>query len=140
MGAYHTGSCFWSTNGGAVLWIALAQVAEGLCTLVWGLVSAQVGALSVAALAVVVGPLSVVGPQGWLFPCLRPRCPAMSLSNRCSGSELVCLCVHVCVRVCVCVCVCVYMSLCLSEYLWGWKGLFVLSLLFGSIPTFATQK
>ena len=33
MGAYHTGSCFWPTDGGAVLWTALAWVAGELCTL-----------------------------------------------------------------------------------------------------------
>ena len=56
MGAYHTGSCFWSTDGGAVLWTDLARVAGGLCTLVWGLLSARVGTVSVAALPVVVDP------------------------------------------------------------------------------------
>jgi len=53
MGAYHTGSCFWSTDGGAVLWTALARVAGGLCTLVWGLLSARVGTVSVAVIPVV---------------------------------------------------------------------------------------
>ena len=72
-------------------------------TLAWAPLSARLGAVSVAELLVVVAgsPLSVVSPQGWLFPCLRSRCPAMSLSNRCSGSELVCLCVHVRMRVCL---------------------------------------
>ena len=73
-------------------------------------------------------PLSVVGPQGWLFPCLRFGCPAVSLSDRCSGSELVCLYVHACVWVCVHVCIC--LSPYLSGYLWGWEGWYVLSLLF----------
>ena len=40
----------------------------------------------------------MVGP---LFPCLRFGCLAVSLSNRCSGSELVCLCVCVCLFVSV---------------------------------------
>jgi len=52
----------------------------------------------------------VVGPQHWLFLCLRPRCPAMSLSDRCSGSELVCLCVHVCVGVYVSVSLWIFMG------------------------------
>ena len=53
MGAYHTGSCFWFTTGGAVLWTALARVAGGLCTLVWGLLSPRVGTVSVALPVVV---------------------------------------------------------------------------------------
>ena len=43
------------------------------------------------------GALSV-----WSVPkghCLRSRCTAMSVSNRCSGSELVCVCVPVCLCV-----------------------------------------
>jgi len=46
----------------------------------------------------------------------------MSLSTRCSGSELV----HLCVRVFFCVSICV----CLSGYLWGREGWYALSLLF----------
>ena len=127
MGAYHTGSWFLSTDGGAVLWTALARMAGGLCTLVWGLLSARIGTVSGAALPVVVGwePSQCGRLPRWLFPWLRSRCPAVSLSNRCSGSELVCLCVNVCV-----LCVWVCMSLCLSGYLWGWEGWYVLSLLF----------
>jgi len=49
----------------------------------------------------VVGP-----PKGGSFLALGLG--AVSLSDRCSGSELVCL----------------------SGYLWGWEGWFVLSLLF----------
>jgi len=37
----------------------------------------------------------------------------MSLSDRCSGSELVCLCVRACVFVCACVSVCLRVSLCI---------------------------
>ena len=53
------------------------------------------------------GALSVWSvPQGWLFPCLRSGWPAVSLSDRCSGSELV----YLCVRACVCVCLSPYLS------------------------------
>ena len=57
------------------------------------------------------GALSVWLVQRWLFPCLRSGCPAVSLSDRCSGSELVCLCVRVCVCVCVGVSFCLRISL-----------------------------
>ena len=55
-----------------------------------GASSARVGTVSV-----VVGrePSQCGRPPRWLFPCLRSGCPAVSLSDRCSGSELVCLCV-----------------------------------------------
>ena len=56
------------------------------------------------------------------FPCLRSRCPAMSLSDRCSGSELVCLCVRA--FVCVCVCVSVRLRVSLGIYGGGWVGMF----------------
>ena len=36
--------------GGAVPWTAPARVTRGLCTLVWGLLSARVGVVSVAVL------------------------------------------------------------------------------------------
>ena len=55
---------------------------------------------------------SITSNTSRLFPCLRSGFPAMSLSDRCSGCELVCLCV----RVCVC------LSPCLSGYLWRWVG------------------
>ena len=51
-------------------------------------------------------------PQGSFFPALGLG--AMSMSDRCSGSELVCVCV--CVSACVCVRVCV------SESLWVFMG------------------
>lgn len=54
-GLIDTGSCFWSTDGDPVLWTALTEVARGLCTLLSSLLSAQVGVVSVAGLAVVVG-------------------------------------------------------------------------------------
>jgi len=121
MGAYHTGSCFWSTDEGAVLWTALARVAGGLCTCGASCLPGSGLSLWRRSLWSWAGsPLSVVGPQGWLFPCLRSRCPAVSLSDRCSGSELVCACVGVC----------------LSGYLWGWEGWYVLSFFLASVRHF----
>ena len=76
------------------------------------------------------GALSVwSAPKGGFFlalglgarPCL---CPIGAVGL----SLCVCVCVHACACVCVHVCVC--MSLCLSGYLWGWEGWYVLSLLF----------
>ena len=124
MGAYHTGSCFWFTIGGAVLWTAPARVAGGLCTLVWGLLSARVGTVSVAALPVVVAQEpSQCGrpPKGGFFLALGPGArPCLCPIGAVGLSLCVCMCVH------VCVCLSPY----LSVYLWGWEGWFVLSLLF----------
>ena len=123
MGAYHIGSCFWSTDGGAVLWTALARVAGEFCTLVWGLLSARVGAISGGApCGRGPGALSVwLAPKGGFFLALGLGAkPCLCLI----GAVGLSLCVHVCVRVCVC------MSPFLSGYLWGWDGWYVLSLLF----------
>jgi len=62
----------------------------------WGLLSARVGAVSVAALPV------LVAPKGGFFLALGLGSPAMSLSDRCSGSKLVC------VSVCLCVSLAIY--------------------------------
>ena len=126
MGAYHTGSCFWSTEGGAVLWTAPARVAGGLCTLVWGLLSAGRDCLCGGApCGRGPGAFSVwSAPQGSFFLAFGSGARLLSLSDRCSGSELVCLYVRACVRVWVC------LSPYLSGYLWGWEGWCILSLLF----------
>ena len=107
MGAYHTGSCFWFTIGGVVLWTAPARVAGGLCTLVWGLLSAQVGTVSVAALPVVVGQEpSQCGrpPQGSSFLALG------------LGAQP-CLCLIGAVGLCLCVCVCLFVSVSLWVFM-----------------------
>lgn len=49
LGAYHTESCLWSIDGGAVLWMALVRVARVLYSLVWSLLSAWAGGVPVSA-------------------------------------------------------------------------------------------
>jgi len=55
----------------------------------------------------------------------------MSLSDRCSGSDLVCLCVRACVCVCVgvCACVCLYVYVSLWVFI-GVGGLVCFIMLF----------
>jgi len=123
MGAYHTGSCCWSTDGGAVLWTALARVAGGLCTLVWGLCPGRDCLCSSAPCGPGPGALSV-----WSAPFSR----ALGLG----AWPCLCLIGAVGLSLCVCVFVCVCLSLCLSGYLWGWEGWYVLSLFLASVRHF----
>jgi len=118
MGAYHTGSCFWSTDGGAVLWTALARVAGGLCTLVWGLLSARVGTVSVALPVVVAQEPSVWSAHkaGFFLALGLGARPCLCLIGAVGLSLRVCVCVR------VGVCACVSLSVCLCVFLGIYGG------------------
>ena len=92
--------CFWSTDGGAVLWTALARVAGGLCTL---------GTVSVAVIPVVVAQEpSQCGRPPKVALSFRAR-PCLCPIGAVGLTLCVCMCVHV--GVCACVCLYVYVSL-----------------------------
>ena len=99
MGAYQTGSCLWSTVDSAVLWTAPAWVARGLCALVWSLLSAGVGVVSVAALPVVMD--RDLSQFGWP-PKVASSLPQVSVPRHVA---LVTASVNVSVWVNVCACV-----------------------------------
>ena len=116
MGACRTGSCLWSVTRGSVPWVVSARMAGGLCTVVWGLLSARVGVVPVAALpAALDRDLSQCGRP----PKLVSSSPQVSLPSHVSlVTAHVCVCgsVCLCVYVWVCIWVCMYlcMSLCIS--------------------------
>ena len=95
--------------GGAVPWTAPAWVTRGLCTLVWGLLSARVGVVSVAVLpAALDQDLSQCGwpPKGsFLHATGLAARPCLFSDSYCMGE-----CEYVCLRAYVCVCLC--QSLC----------------------------
>ena len=83
-------------TGGAVPWAVSAWVARGLCTLVWGLLSARVWVVSVAALpAALDRDLSQCGGP----PKVASSAPQVSLPSHASlVTASVCVGVSVCLR------------------------------------------
>lgn len=81
MGAYQTGSCSWSSDGGLPCgwlwpwWPESSVPWYGASCLPILELSLCHGSLSLWA----VSPFSVEFPQRWLFPCLRSQCLAMTL-------------------------------------------------------------
>ena len=114
MGACQTGSCLWSATGGAVPWMLSARVAEGLCTLVRGLLSDQFRVVSVAVLPVALD--RDLFQCGWP-PKVASSVPQVSLPSHVSlVTASLCLGVSGWVCVSVCVCVNVYMSVYVLVY------------------------
>ena len=124
----HSWCCSWSEMGPTTVGSAFGPLTGGLsCGLLWpgGWRTLHLG----------VGPLICPGRD-----CLCGGAPSVWSASK-GGFSLAlgpgarpCLCligaVGLCLCVCMCVHVCVCLSPCLSGYLWGWEGWYILSLLF----------